>query len=400
MVKHIKGIPSVKKAVYDLIASRRPISKAEIMEHFQLTSSSLTRLLDEMTREGWIMESGFGQSTGGRRPILYQVNAGFRYILGLDISRIYSVLGLYDMEMKPLELVRWNMDEQMTPQRLVEHVGRQVRELLAHHRIPHEMVLGLGVGAVGPLSREQGLILNPLYFAAPGWYNVPLRSWLAEATGLPVILENGANTALTGEHWMVRGEDIRHMLYVHVGTGLRSAMISNGRIVHGAIDMEGSIGQMIIQTDGPRLHGTGNYGALEAFASVQAVEQQVRARSKMSREQWSGGNLAIKPEAINFATIAQALEEGNEYVREIFTQSAAYMGIGLANLINTLHPERIILGGVMISASDLFYNTAIAVAEQNIYYSDSYQPEFSRGILQETAVSTGAAVMVWNEMEM
>ncbi|WP_017814743.1 MULTISPECIES: ROK family protein [Paenibacillus] len=399
MVKHIKGIPSVKKAVYDLIASRRDIAKADIMEHFRLTSSSLTRLLDEMTREGWIMESGFGQSTGGRRPILYQINAGARYILGLDISRIYSVLGLYDMEMKPLELLRWNMDEQMTPQRLVEHVGRQTHELLLRHQLDREQVIGMGVGAVGPLSREQGRILNPLYFAAPGWNDVPLRSWLEEATGLPVILENGANTALIGEHWMVRSENIRHMLYVHIGTGLRSAMMSNGRIVHGAVDMEGSIGQMIIQTDGPRLHGSGNYGALEAFASVQAVEQQVRARSKMSREQWTGGSLALKPEAINFTTIVQALDSGNEYVREIFAQSAAYMGIGLANLINVLHPEHIILGGVMISANDLFYNTAIAVAEQNIYYSDSYQPEFSRGILQETAVSTGAAVMVWNEMD-
>ncbi|WP_411348365.1 ROK family protein [Paenibacillus sp. WLX2291] len=400
MAKHIKGMPSVKKAVYDRIAAQRNISKAEIMEQFQLTSSSLTRLLDEMTREGWIMESGFGQSTGGRRPILYQINPAHRYILGLDISRIYSVLGLYDMEMRPLEMVRWSMDEQMTPQRLVEHTSQQIHELLLRHDIPRHLVLGLGVGAVGPLSREQGRILNPLYFAAPGWNDVPLRSWLEEATELSVIVENGANTALTGEHWMVRGDNIRHMLYVHIGTGLRSAMMSNGRIVHGAVDMEGSIGQMIIQTDGPRLHGTGNYGALEAFASVQAVEQQVRSRSKMSREQWTGGNLALKPEAINFATIVQAMQSGNEYVREIFAQSAAYMGIGLANLINVLHPERIILGGVMISAHDLFYDTAIAVAEQNIYYSASYQPEFSKGILQETAVSTGAAVMVWNAYEL
>ncbi|MCL9660909.1 ROK family transcriptional regulator [Paenibacillus hunanensis] len=400
MAKQFKGMPSVKKAVYDRIAAQRDISKAEIMEQFQLTSSSLTRLLDELSREGWIMESGFGQSTGGRRPILYQINPGHRYIFGLDISRIYSVLGLYDMEMRPLELVRWNMDEQMTPQRLTQHVGEKVRELLERHRIPADHVLGLGVGAVGPLSREQGRILNPLYFAASGWNDVPLRQWLEEVTSLPVIVENGANTALIGEHWMVRSEHIRHMLYVHVGTGLRSAMLSNGQIVHGAVDMEGSIGQMIIQTDGPRLHGTGNYGALEAFASVQAVEQQVRARSKMNREHWGGGSLAIKPEAINFATIVQALESGNEYVREIFAQSAAYLGIGLANLINVLHPEQIILGGVMISAGDLFYNTAISVAEQNIYYSGSYHPEFSRGILQETAVSTGAAVMVWNEYEL
>ncbi len=400
MAKQFKGMPSVKKAVYDRIAAQRDISKAEIMEQFQLTSSSLTRLLDELSREGWIMESGFGQSTGGRRPILYQVNPGHRYIFGLDISRIYSVLGLYDMDMRPMELVRWNMDEQMTPQRLTQHVGEKVRELLERHRIPAEHVLGLGVGAVGPLSREQGRILNPLYFAASGWNDVPLRQWLEDATRLPVIVENGANTALIGEHWMVRSEHIRHMLYVHVGTGLRSAMLSNGQIVHGAVDMEGSIGQMIIQTDGPRLHGTGNYGALEAFASVQAVEQQVRARSKMNRDHWVGGSLAIKPEAINFATIVQALESGNEYVREIFAQSAAYLGIGLANLINVLHPEQIILGGVMISSGDLFYNTAISVAEQNIYYSGSYRPEFSRGILQETAVSTGAAVMVWNEYEL
>lgn len=399
MGKHIKGVTSIKKAVYDRIAMQDDISKAEIMNEFQMTSSSLTRLLEEMTNEGWIMESGFGQSTGGRRPILYRINANFRYIFGLDISRIYSVLGLYDMRMQPLAMVRWSMDESMTPKILVQHVQQQVEQMLSQQGIAHELVIGMGVGAVGPLSREQGKILNPLYFAAPGWKDVPLRHWLEEATGLSVTLENGANTALTGEHWMVRDEHIQHMLYVHVGTGLRSAMMSNGHVVHGAVDMEGSIGQMIIQTDGPRLHGAGNYGALEAFASVQALEQQVRARSKMGRSVWDG-QVAVKPEAINFTTLVQSLETGNDYIKEIFAQSAAYMGIGLANLINILHPEKIILGGVLINSHDLFYNTAIAVAEQNIYYSNSYRPVFSKGLLEENAVATGAAVMVWHEMDL
>ncbi|WP_260182893.1 ROK family protein [Paenibacillus baekrokdamisoli] len=383
--------------IYHRIAEQGIVSKAELLADFSLTSSTLTRLLEEMVDEKLLLGSGLGPSSGGRKPILYEINSAYGYFFGLDISRRHSSLGFFDMRMNPMSFTRWRMDEAMTPSELVEYVSTNMRSILNDHRIESHQVIGVGIGAVGPLNREKGLILKPLYFPAPGWTDVPICQMIKDKTGIPAHLENGANTALIGEQWSMRRENLQHMLYVHAGVGLRSAMMSNGQIVHGSIDMEGAIGQMIIQTDGPRLNDGGNYGALEAFVSVQALEKLAQSHVKMGRGNLMNA-LPMPPEQIRYDTLLHALMQGNTYIMELFLQSAVHFGIGLANLLNMFHPEAIILGGALINSNERFYQTAIEIARKNTYYYPDYQPVFSKGELREDAVATGAALMVWKGM--
>lgn len=391
-MKHLNyAIPTTKKLIFDYIAARDTVSKAELLQAFAVTSSSLTRLLEEMIVEGIIEASGFGSSTGGRKPILYRIHATFRFMIGFEISRISSSVALYDLQMNRLSYTRWKMDAQMTPTVLLERAADQIEEMLHQHGIHPRLVIGIGIGAVGPLDQTNGMILTPLHFPAEGWQHVPICEWMTRRLGIPAQLDNGANTALIGEHYALRAEQMKHMLYVHAGVGLRSAMMSDGQIVRGAFDLEGSFGQMIIQTDGPRLQEDSNYGALEAYASIQALEKQVRTQVKMGRDTL----LRIyEPEAIHFDLLTHALAGGDRLVKEHFIQAATYLGIGVANLINVLHPEQVILGGPLIHADPVIYDTIMHVAKKNIYYSPAYQPNFSPGELGEDAVAAGAAVMV------
>lgn len=106
---------SIKKQVYDRISYLGTASKADLLNDFALTSSSMTRLLDDMSSQGLIIASGLGTSKGGRKPILFQCNPAYRYLFGLEISRIHSSLGLYDMHFNLLSMTRWIMDDRMTP---------------------------------------------------------------------------------------------------------------------------------------------------------------------------------------------------------------------------------------------------------------------------------------------
>lgn len=390
-----RSIPSTRRIVYERIASRPAVSKAELQSDLQLASTTLTRLLEDMIGEGLILAASLGASSGGRRPILYRVNPDYRYIFALEISRFSSTLGLFDMALNPKSLVRWRMDEAMTPDRLIRHVAQQMRAILNDHRITPELILGVGIGAVGPLDLERGLILDPLYFPAPGWRDVAICRRFEEETGWPCRLENGANAALLGEAWAMRDNGIQHALYIHAGVSLRSAILSHGRLVHGSVDTEGSVGQMIVQAGGPRLAESGNYGALEAFASIQALEKQAQAQAKTGRD--VGPILgALPPDRIQFDHLLQALEAEAPFARELFEQSAAYFGIGLANLINTFHPETVILGGALITRTPMYFERAAEVARKNTFYYPKYEPAFSKGILREDAVVTGAALGVWH----
>ncbi|CAM3900494.1 ROK family protein [Paenibacillus lactis] len=388
---------SVKKTVYQHIAHQGVVSKADLLPSYSLTSSTMNRLLDELLGDGLIVESGFGPSNGGRKPILYKINEAYGYVFGLEISRFYSTLGLFDMGMNAKSSVRWRMDQDMTPDHFVAYVAGQIRNLLADHGLTESQVIGIGIGAVGPLNRDEGLILNPLYFPASGWNNVRICERIEAATGIQAKLDNGANTALIGEHWALRHEGIEHMVYVHAGMSMRSAMMSHGRIIYGSVDMEGSIGQMIIQSDGPRLHEEGNYGALEAYVSIQALEKQARSDAKMGR-----GDLTtayhMSAEQISYDILLRELARDNAYVSELFLRAACYFGIGLSNVINLFHPQTIILGGTLVNSHNRFFQTATEVAKSNAYYYPEYVPVFSKGVLKEDAVATGAALMVWKAM--
>ncbi|WP_172249636.1 ROK family protein [Saccharibacillus deserti] len=386
--------PSIRKHVYHRILELGPVSKAELMREFALTGSSMTRLLDDLAAQDIIRVSGFGTSTGGRKPILFQTHPTYRYLLGLEISRIYSTLGLYDMHLNLLSSTRWKMDADMTPERLTQRVGVEAESFLAAHGIPRGKLLGIGIGAVGPLDRERGLILGPEFFPAAGWDEVPICEQLQTRLGVPARLDNGSNTALLGEHWALRGQNIRHLLYVHSGVGLRAAMMSEGRLIRGAADAEGAVGQMIIATDGPRFEGRGNHGAWEAFVSVRALEHRVRTQLKIGRPSLLADR---RPDQIRFADLTEALDAGDALVKEQFHEAAAYLGIGLANLINVLHPDMVVLGGPLIEAHPLVYETAVATALKNIVRGNEYSPAFSLAELKENAVAAGAAFMLLQE---
>lgn len=390
---------SAKRRIYNYIAQNGPLPKAGLRHVASGSDSTLTRLLEEMTNHGLLIADGRGPSSGGRRPTLYRIHPTHRYIFGLEISRLYSALALFDLQMNAISSIQWRMDEAMEPEALIAYVQRNAAAFLRDHQIDRQRVLGIGIGAVGPLDREAGVILEPLHFASKGWTQVPICRLLEERTGFGARLDNGANAALAGEHWAMREPELQHMLYVHAGVGVRSAMMSGGQIIRGSVDMEGAVGQMIIQQDGPRLDPHGNYGALEAFVSVQALEQQARSLVKSGRDHLLQ-QYRIGVEQVNYDILLQALGNGDEMVRELFVRSAAHLGIGLANLINILHPERIVLGGALPNASQSYYDTAIEIALKHTYYYPDYAPVFSKGVLREHAVAAGAALQLWHELEM
>ncbi|NEW09849.1 ROK family protein [Paenibacillus sp. SYP-B3998] len=396
----IKELISNRKAkeIYERICRQATVSKTDLLDQSGMTVSTLTRLLDELTSQGLILESGFGVSTGGRRPILYEKNPKFAYVWGLEISRTLSKLVLVDLGMNKIDSRIWEMTPEMTPDALITLIVSEAERMLTEHKLDKSLILGLGIGAVGPVDRLAGVILEPSYFLANGWKNVEVCRILSDRLGVPALLDNGANTAILAESWIQRSQSFKHLLYIHAGIGVRSSMVSEGKVLYGAVDMEGSIGQMIIQTDGvPHRDASGNYGALESYASLYAIEKAARSALKKGRATVLT-HFVESPEQLKYVHVLEALKKNDPLVVEIITEAATYFGIGLANLLNMLHPEKVILGGPLLAGGDLFFQTATQVAIRKTYYYPSYQVVFSKGQLGEEALAMGAAVMVMNQL--
>ncbi|MEX2416531.1 MAG: ROK family transcriptional regulator [Paenibacillaceae bacterium] len=386
------------KDVYEWIRKWGTISKQEIKELSGLTTSTLTRVLEELIEAGFIIEVGLGDSTGGRPPILYQTNATSSYIFGLDISRGNTKLILCNMHLEKIDFHIWKMNERMTPEYLLQEVVLVTKHMIEKHGLNREAILGMGIGAVGPLDRKSGIIISPQNFPSSGWEHVKINAWIQEKLGIEVYLDSGANTALLGEYWRDSTDRLEHLLYVHIGVGIRSSMMVGGNLVYGAVDMEGAAGQMIIQTDGiPPRHASGNYGCWESYTSIYALEQAAISYLKQGREStlWKKVTCA---EEVTLGDLEAALQEGDSLAKEIFTQSASYFGIGLANLLNILHPQKVILGGSLITGNELFFDSAKQVAIQKTYHYPAYQVIFEKSKLGEDAVAIGAAALVIQQL--
>jgi predicted NBD/HSP70 family sugar kinase len=386
------------KKIYALIHKHRIVSKTDLLRLSGMTTSTLTRTLTDLSEQGFIQEVGLGESTGGRKPILYQIHPDYAYVFGLEISRSVSKLILFDLRLSVLDSVLWRMTEEMTPDRLLEEVKQAVHRMMQRQHLSNDRILGIGIGAVGPLDRKKGIILDPLYFPSDGWRNIEICRRLEDGLDVQVNLDNGANASLLGEYWAENTHEFEHYLYLHAGVGIRSALMAGGKTVYGAIELEGSIGQMIIQTDGaaPREKGQ-NYGCLESYASIYALERNARSMLKQGRNSLLG-SLVDDIEQIRFAHLLKALREHDPLAEQLFTQAATFFGIGISNVLNIFHPEKVILGGPLITTNELFYETAKRVALQKTYYYPQYQPEFCKSRLGEDSIAYGAALMMIRQL--
>ena len=239
------------------------------------------------------------------------------------------------------------------PDAVVDDVLAMCRTTLDHvGRVdPGATVLGLGVGAPGPLDTATGVVLLTPNL---GWVNMPLRQRLADGLGMAVALDNDANCAVLGECWVGAARGARHVIGMTIGTGIGGGIVVEGRLHHGAADCAGEIGHMTIDMDGRRC-GCGNYGCLEAYASGPAIagraREQVEAGDPSILTDLVGGDLG----RLTAQTVYDAAHQGDELALDVVRKTAQYLGAGVANLLNIFNPDLVVVAGGVTQAGDRLF---------------------------------------------
>ena len=176
-----------------------------------------------------------------------------------------------------------------------------------------------------------------------------LAAALTEQLGLPTILENDANAAAVGEMWQGAAVGCNTIICLTLGTGVGGGIILDGKLWRGVDGAAAEIGHMCVDPFGGVACTCGSRGCLEVFASATAIVRMTREASPRYPESILQGTPDRTAEMI-----FEAGQQGDDLALEIFRRMGVYLGIGLANLINILNPEMIVIGGGVVNGWDLF----------------------------------------------
>jgi glucokinase len=277
-----------------------------------------------------------------------------RVVLGVDIGGTNLVVGSVAEDGSTVhalnsEQTHAEAGERDVLDRLIALANRTIAQ--TRRELPGVEILGVGVGAPGPLDTKSGIVLLTPNL---GWVNLPLRQIIHERLGLAAALDNDANCAVLGEWWMGAARGARNAIGITIGTGIGGGIMVDGKLFHGASDCAGEIGHTTIDMEG-RHCKCGNYGCLEAYASgpniaLRAVEE-IKAGAVSRLASYVGGDLR----QITAQTVYQAAHDGDDLALEVVNDTAKFLGTGLANLLNIFNPEVVVVcGGVTLAGDHLF----------------------------------------------
>ena len=286
-----------------------------------------------------------------------------KYIIGVDIggTKISVILGTSIGKILEKRIIKTQVGNKA--QLSAAEISSVISEILSRRNIKSQKLLGIGIGVPGPVDpKKEKIERSP---NLPKWEQIPLRPILKRRFNCPVFIENDANAAALGEKYFGAGRSVSDFVYITVSTGIGSGIVTNGRLVRGAGGAAGEIGHTTVQIAGEKCL-CGKRGCLETYASGTAIAKFAKRALKTGRKS-KILILAKKTAYVTGATVSEAASQGDRLAIEIRHQAADYLGTSLGNLINSLNPKRIILGGGVMEHPHHFWKPMLKAVKREAW---------------------------------
>jgi predicted NBD/HSP70 family sugar kinase len=340
-----------RQIVLNLVREYQPVSRAELARRMRVARGALTSVVRELLEDGELVEGGAPPTERGRRPTLLHVRTRDRLAVAVDVRVARTVVALTDFTGTQLALEVFATPA--TPAALVDELARRTARLRADGAAGRlGECEGVGLVVPGVVDRRTGRVL-----VAPqlGWRDVDLVGPLVEQLGLPVYVENASAACALAHVWLAPpdapgGRLSRTFAYVAVSDGVGVGSVMDGAVLRGGRDTVGEFGHVTLAMDGPRCR-CGARGCWEAYVSNTAT---------LARYLDLDPAVVVAPAGTALAGTGPQIEEviarargGDGRARWALEETGRYLGVGLANVLHALGPERVVVGGEVAAAWEL-----------------------------------------------
>jgi N-acetylglucosamine repressor len=395
--KNIQDVKSDNRSlIFEHVRSSGGISRAELARRTGLTPSTVTNIVKELIQLGLIRENGFLPSSGGRRPARLQINAQWGFLVGVYLGRSFISARLTDLNLGTVASRRTESSSLSEPVEVtVPALLTMIRELISDADVPQDRIIGIGICAPGPLDPREGVFTTVPNF--PGWNDVPLARIVEEETGVRTILDNDATACALAEQWFGIAQDMNTFVYILADSGVGGGIVIDGELYHGQHDIGGEIGHTTVDLHGERC-GCGNVGCLELYSAPQAIAAEVRKTVQGGRqslvELWGGEDL----DALTFEMIVRAARQGDAVALEAIQGMSQALAVGVINLMHSLDPEAILIGGQAGVTDEIVLDSIEAVVRDRCLSKESSEISILASQLGTEAPIVGALSLVLREV--
>jgi predicted NBD/HSP70 family sugar kinase len=310
------------------------VSRQEIATETGLSLATVSNLVGELLEAGLLVEVGFEDSGGGRPRGLISVQPAGGVLVGVDVAETYVHVELFDAALSVVAAVDVELHpEENRPEEVVGHIVSSVRTAVERAGATYDRVLGVGVSVPGQVDRSGGVsVFAPNW----DWHDVPLRSLLAEQLNLPLYLDNPPRAAVVAELWFGAGRGRDDVVVLNLGTGVGAGLAFRGSLYRGATNSAGEWGHITLVIDGRPCH-CGSRGCVETYVGAPGIMQHLRDLDPASPM------LHDDDQTATIEALARGYEAGDPVATKVVGETARYLGVAIAGMVNLANPEVIVL---------------------------------------------------------
>lgn len=291
--------------------------------------------------------------------------------VGVDLGGTNVVAGIVTEEGEVITISKRSLDCSSGKETALQNIMECINTVITESGRVNE-IEGIGVGSPAPIDINKGTIILPINL--PELHNTSLIKLLEDKFGLPAYLDNDANVATIGEHWMGAGRGSDHFIMLTLGTGIGGGIITHGQILRGALGNAAELGHLSIEHDGPPC-SCNNRGCFELYASATAVTRRTINRIIQENPKTLIKELVKKDlDKINTEIIFQAAQAGDPFAIEIFEETGYFLGAGIASLLAIFNSDTVALGGGLAQAGDYLLKPTLATLDQRRWIDKKRTP--------------------------
>jgi predicted NBD/HSP70 family sugar kinase len=380
-----------KKIVKHLYFSNM-LSCADLSDKINKSLPVTTKMLGKLIDEGWVTETGFAASTGGRRAVMYSLKPDVLYVVSVAMDQLITRIAILNMKNAQVTATEiYELPLTRNPQALAM-LTEKIEEVINKSGIAKNKIAGVGIGMPGFVDALQG---QNYTFLEPEQGS--LTQYISSKLKLPVFIDNDSRLIALAELMFGTARGKKNAMVINVGWGVGLGMILNGELFRGHNGFAGEFSHIPLFLNN-KLCSCGKSGCLETETSLLVVIEKANKGLKEGKISLLK-ELSVDRAEQAFQEIIKAAGKGDKFAVEILSESGYNIGRGVAILIHLLNPELVILSGRGSSAGKIWQAPIQQALNEHCIPRLALNTEIGISSLGYQAEITGAAALVMENFE-